>query len=199
VREAKGVALKVVTRNWLVSGLVGLAVGAAVFAPVGLYLQWAVPGDGPYEYVYSLFSLPLLVLATVLLRLRRTRTWVRGFVITALLSLFVLVQVWLYVPQLSRRVWQWRGLHTLLVRKSLEVEDALSKQGIPTDRPISRAQVAHLEQELFMPKPTYDFFLPRRRVTVRILKTVPPYVGVDYGGGRNCRFDLDSMVATHCD
>jgi len=171
----------------------------ALFAPVALYLQWAVPGDGPYEYLVTALSLPLVVLSVALVSLRKIPCTAKRLAMTIFLSLFILLQGWVYVPQVSRRVGQWKGLRTMLVDKSSEIENVLRQLGVPEGRPLSRDDLALLEQRLFTPQPRFDFYLPSRTVTLRLLAAVPPYVGVDYGEGRNCIFDLESMVATYCD
>jgi len=186
-------------KRLLLPYLGGLGAGVLLLAPLALYLQWALPGDGPYEYLVTLLSLPLLVLAAALLLLRRLPPGVRQLGVSAFLAFFVLLQLWIYVPQLSRRVGQWHELRRMLIRQSVHVEKALRQQNIRSDRPISRTEIALLERQLFTPQPTFRFEFPPREVTVRILLAVPPYVGVDYGGGRNCVFDLESMVATYCD
>ena len=68
-----------------------------LFVPVGLYLQWALPGDGPYKLVFSLYSVPILIVALVLLwTVRKTRddtTRQAGAVAaTCLLLFFVLAK-----------------------------------------------------------------------------------------------------------
>jgi hypothetical protein len=186
------------TRSFL-PDLGGFGAGVLFLAPLAMYLQWALPGDGPYEYLVTLLSLPLLFLAAALLLLRALPSGVRRFGVSAFLAFFVLLQLWVYVPQVSRRVGQWRNLRSMLVSQSVQVEAALRQQSIPTDRPISRSEIALVEQQLFTPRPTFRFDFPPKEVTIRILLAEPPYVGVDYGGGRNCVFDLESMVATYCD
>jgi hypothetical protein len=47
--------------------------------------------------------------------------------------------------------------------------------------------------------PTFTFPLVRRTVTLRWMVTYPPYVGVDYGAGRNVVFDLKSMRHIYAD
>jgi hypothetical protein len=190
---------RVAAKSWPASCLAGVALALALFAPVALYLQWALPGDGPYEYLVTALSLPLVVLSAALVLLRMIPCMARRLAITTCLCLFILVQVWVYVPQLSRRVGQWKELRTMLVHKSEEIEEALRQWGVSETRPLSRAELALLEERLFTPRPRFDFDLPPRAVTLRILSAVPPYVGVDYGEGRNCTFNLDSMVATYCD
>jgi len=46
---------------------------------------------------------------------------------------------------------------------------------------------------------TFTFPLVGRTVRIRLMQTYPPYVGVDYGDGRNCVFDLKSMRMTYVD
>jgi hypothetical protein len=198
--RSTGVVPNEATRTgWIAPCLVGCAVAMVFFAPVALYLQWALPGDGPYEYFVTALSLPLVVLAAVLTLMRRLRTTSGRFTIATLLGFFTVLQVWVYTPQLSRKVGQWTDLRAMLLDKSSEIESARNEMGLPVDRPLSRNEVELLEERLFTPRPGFEFYFPSKAVTLRILSAEPPYVGVDYGEGRNCTFDLDSMVATYCD
>lgn len=171
----------------------------AFLAPVALYLQWALPGDGPYEYFVTVLSLPLVILSAVLTLIRRTRTTATRVATATPMMFFIFLQVWIYTPQLSRGIGQWTDLRAMLVDKSREIEIARGEMGLPVDRPLSRNEIELLEERLLTPRPRFDFYFPSKSVTLRILSAVPPYVGVDYGEGRNCTFDLDSMVATYCD
>lgn len=177
----------------------GGLVGLGAFIPLGLYLQWAIPGDGPYEYGVTLLSLLLPLLAIGMRFIPLSSSSVRLAVISAAFSAFFLVQVWLYFPQLSRRVGPWKDLRELLLAKSQQVQLFLDEQGIARDRLLTRQEVASAQSALFDPAPTFYFPLPHRRVEVRIILAEPPYVGVSYGNGRNCVFDLSSMYATYCD
>ncbi len=177
----------------------GLLLASASFIPLGLYLQWAVPGDGPYEYGVTALSLILPLLALVAGYFSSLASWVKRVVITVTLSVFCLVQVWLYVPQISRRIGPWKDLRGLLLAKAEEVQSFREERGIAPDRALSREEVALAQSSVFTPTPTFTFPFPRRQVTVRLMKAEPPYVGVDYGDGRTCVFDLTTMWATYCD
>jgi hypothetical protein len=175
--------------------ILGLLLGALIFVPIALCLQWAVPGDGPYEYAVTFGSVIGLGVGMAL----AGRVGAKVVLHTSLLLLFVLTQVWLYVPRVSRNVGPWKPLRAELMSKSTEVEEFRRASGIPSDRVLTRHEVALLQEALFDPPPTFTFPFPRREVRIRILTAEPPYVGVDYGRGRNCVFDLRSMHATYCD
>ncbi len=183
--------------TWAVG--LGLLLASASFVPLGLYLQWAVPGDGPYEYGVTAVSLILPLLALCVRHHSSLASWMKRLVITVALSVFCLVQVWLYVPQLSRRIGPWEDLRGLLLAKADEVQSFREERGIAPDRVLSREEVALVQSSVFAPAPTFTFPFPRRQVRVRLMKAEPPYVGVDYGNGRNCVFDLNTMWATYCD
>ena len=177
----------------------GILLGSALFMPLGLYLQWAIPGDGPYEYFVTFFSLVLPLFALGIGYLISIPLGMRRVAITVAMTVFCLVQVWLYVPQISRRIGPWEELRRLLLKKAEEVQSFREERRIPSDRRLSHEEIELAETLLFTPAPTFTFPFPRRQVAVRIMRTVPPYVGVNYGKGRNCVFDLDTMWATYCD
>ena len=175
-----------------------------LFVPVGLYLQWALPVDGPYELVLSLYSVPILIVALVLLwTVRKTRddtTRRAGAVVaTCLLVFFALAQVFILVPQISRRVGPWGELRSLLIRKSSEAEDARTQLDIPADRDLAQDEMRRIKAMVFEPPEEFVFPLINKKVTLRMMGRRPPYVGIDYGGGRRVILDLESMEAIYAD
>jgi len=176
----------------------------ALFVPAGLYLQWALPEDGPYESVFSLSSVPILIVALVLLwtvRKARDGTTRRAGTVaaTCLLVFFALAQVFVWVPQISRRIGPWVELRSLLIRKSSEVEDARTQSGIPADRDLTGEEMTRIEAMVFEPPEKFVFPLLNKKVTLRMMSIRPPYVGIDYGGGRRVVLDLESMKAMYAD
>ena len=173
-----------------------------LFVPVGLYLQWALPFDFPYdELVFSLFSVPILIVALVLLwTVRKTRddtTRRAGAVAaTCLLVFLALAQVFIWVPQISRRIGPWVELRSLLIQKSSEAEDARTQLGIPADRDLTREEMMRIKAMIFEPPEEFVFPLINKKVTLRMMGA---YVAIDYGGGRTVIFDLESMEVIYAD
>jgi hypothetical protein len=175
-----------------------------LFVPVGLYLQWALPGDGPYKLVFSLYSVPTLIVALVLLwtvpKTRDDTTRRAGAVAaTCLLVFFVLAQVFIWVPQISRRTGPWVELRSLLIQKSSEAEDARTQLGIPADRDLTQEEMMRVKAMVFEPPEEFVFPLINKKVTLRMMGKQSPYVGIDYGGGRRVILDLESMEAIYAD
>lgn len=175
-----------------------------LFVPVGLYLQWALPVDAPCELVFSLYSVPILIVALVLLwTVRKTRddtTRRAGAVAaTCLLVSLALAQVFIWVPQISRRIGPWVELRSLLIRKSSEAEDARTQLGILADRNLTWEEMMRIKTMVFEPPGEFVFPLINKKVTLRMMGRQPPYVGIDYGGGRRVILDLESMEAIYAD
>lgn len=175
-----------------------------LFVPVGLYLQWALPVDAPCELVFSLYSVPILIVALVLLwtvRKRRDDTTRRAGAVaaTCLLVFLALAQVFIWVPQISRRIGPWVELRGLLIQKSSEAEDARTQLGIPADRHLTREEMMRIKAMVFEPPEEFVFPLINKKVTLRMMGGQPPYVGIDYGGGRRVILDLESMEAIYAD
>ena len=175
-----------------------------LFVPVGLYLQWALPVDAPCELVFSLYSVPILIVALVLLwTVRKTRddtTRRAGAVAaTCLLVSLALAQVFIWVPQISRRIGPWVELRSLLIRKSSEAEDARTQLGILADRNLTWEEMMRIKTMVFEPPEEFVFPLINKKVTLRMMGHQPPYVGIDYGGGRRVILDLESMEAIYAD
>ena len=174
-----------------------------LFVPVGLYLQWALPVDAPCELVFSLYSVPILIVALVLLwTVRKTRDTTRragAVAATCLLVSLALAQVFIWIPQISRRIGPWVELRSLLIRKSSEAEDARTQLGIPADRDLTREEMMRIKAMVFEPPEEFVFPLINKKVTLKMMGRQPPYVGIDYGGGRRVILDLESMEAIYAD
>ena len=185
----------------------GFLASLLAFGPLGLFLEWFLPGDGPYEFVVSLLSSPLLLIGILLVyqsratsanSLERAGVVSRGIALFTL-ALFFEIQVFTYVPEIARRVGPWSDLRGLLLAKATQVEKAREALGVPADRPLSLTEVKTIDERVLTPRPTFIFPLVNQTVEVRLMSGTYPYVGVDYGNGRNCIFDLESMRATECD
>jgi hypothetical protein len=178
------------------SWLTPVLLGASLFLPVFLYLQWSLPRDGPYEVVPVAIAGSAAVAAAW--ALQSAGPVVKVFARTTLV-LASLVGAQVLFPQVSRRVGPWASLRRILMEQSSEVARAAAGVGVPPGKPIPREVIAEIEARLVVPRPRFSFPLVQRDVRVRIMMTIPPYVGVDYGEGRNCVFDLGSMKCTYAD
>ena len=172
--------------------------------PVGLFLQWALPLDGPYALCLSIFTVPILFLARILPR--RERASARHdpkplvqLLATCLLAFFCLLQVFILVPPISRRIGPWAELRSRLVLKSQAVQEARVQLGIPAGRSLTPKEMDQIEQMVFAVPEEFVFPLVNRRVVLTMMWPRPPYVGIDYGGGRRAVFNLNSMIAIYTD
>lgn len=184
-------------RRFLPAAL-GCGAALVLFWPLGHYLQWATPRDAPFEYYITIVSLASGAIAGMLVRHCPTpalRIGGTSFVV----SFFLILQVWLYIPQVSRRWGPWRDLHRVLVQASRDFDEARRRAGIPDGRLLTGAEATELSARVFNQPLRVDFPLVRRSASVRVLLAKPPYVGVDYGEGRNCAFDLESRREIYCD
>jgi hypothetical protein len=171
----------------------------AVFVPIGVYLQWSVPRDvGLCRCAYPLLSFPILAAALALYR-RRGAQWPMRAAALSLFLLFGLVLITLSLPPISRRVGPWAPLRGLLVAKSRQVTQARAELAIPEGRDLTSAEMRQIEGIVLEPPPTYTFPIIGQTVQVRMMSLAPPYVGLDFGGGRRAVFDLATMVILYAD
>jgi len=177
---------------------------AVAFVPLGLTLQWCLPIDGPGELILSCASAPLLIVALVLLgkaAVVRPRPRKPTFLPLAvgLLVFFGLIQATIWVPSISRRIGPWHELRSHLVRKSQQVRDARAQLGIAEDGSPTPEQWTAIEQAVFATPEEFVFPLVNKRVTLKRMSSLPPYVGIDYGDGRRAVFDLATMWVMYAD
>lgn len=116
-----------------------------------------------------------------------------------LYTLFPLVLITTCMPTISRRVGPWVELRSLLVAKSQEVAEARAALGIPEDRYLTSGEMHEIETLVLEPTSEYTFPIIHRTVRVMMLRAAPPYVGVDFGGGRRVMFDLRTMAIIYAD
>jgi hypothetical protein len=166
-------------------------------------LPVAAPRDLPARAcVYPSTGAALLAGAWVLHRRARTTAARRGPARAAASGLVVLAVVILLatsVPPIGRRVGPWAELRRLLVAKSREVAEARAALDIPRDRPLTADEMHRIEALVLNPAPEYTFPIIRRTVRLSLMRTSPPYVGVDFGGGRRAVFDLKTMGVIYAD
>jgi hypothetical protein len=56
-----------------------------------------------------------------------------------------------------------------------------------------------VKSRLLTRQPTFASRGFREPLKIRMMQTIPPYVGVDFGEGRNAVFDLTTMICTYSD
>lgn len=184
------------------STLLAIIIGTFVFVPLGLVLQWWLPQDGPGELIVLLTSLPLVLVATTFIRYARKRSSSHGGLKIAgycILTVFVWIQVFAFIPWLSRRIGPWVALRSMLVEATREIQAKREELGIPADRPLTPREFEILKALVRFRRSEYTFPFINKAVRLRWLSTAPPYVGLNYDHGRNCLFDLDSMRCTYID
>lgn len=187
--------------------LMAVALGVISFIPLGIFLQWYLPSDGAAACVVPPISMLLLCVAIALHALvtrfaphsRYRSLRVARFVTTFFLVLFAGIAITVFLPPLSRRVGPWVELRSLLIQKANEVDQMRANLGIPADRYLTTQEIKNIEATLMTPYPEYTFPLIGKTVKIRIMKAIPPHVGVDYGEGRNAVFDLDTMLCIYAD
>jgi hypothetical protein len=174
-----------------------------VFVPIGVYLQWFVPRDfPPFACLYPSIGVSILVVALTVWhksRIAPRMQWPMRVGAVCLFVLCVLLMVVTSVPPISRRVGPWKELRGILVEKSQEVVEARAALSIPTNRQLTGPEMDQIENMVFDPVPTYTFPIINRTVHVRMMSRVPPYVGVDFQGGRRAVFDLATMMVIYAD
>jgi hypothetical protein len=72
-------------------------------------------------------------------------------------------------------------------------------QATEPDGRLTMSQYNDIQEKLFTPSPTFQFEGTRQPVRLRMMQTVPPYVGVDSGSGANAVFDPTTMVCIYSD
>jgi hypothetical protein len=174
-----------------------------VFIPVGVYLQWSVPRDAfPLVCMYPLIGVSILVVALIVWRKSRTAPRMQWPMRVGAVCLLVFCAFWLIatsIPPIGRRIGPWSELRRMLVEKSQEVVEARATLSVPANRQLTREEVGQIERMVFDPAPAYTFPIINQTVHVRMMSTVPPYVGVDFGSGRRAVFDLATMVVIYVD
>lgn len=93
-----------------------------------------------------------------------------------------------------RHFGEWGGLKAALATYGNQVAQlSSSRDGHLTPEEFERAE------HLFSTPVTYRFSDLDRSVTLRPMRTVPPFVGVDFGGGANAVFDPVTMRCVYSD
>jgi hypothetical protein len=160
------------------------------------------PGDAPGAEMLGILGaglfVPVSMLLVVFLLLTRRRPRAR-LAAVALLALPMLLAVgamgFAAVDVGSRHFGQWAQLKELLGRYSnLVAAEAKGPEGRLTPE-----QYRDIQARLLTPAPTFQFAGTQEPVRLRMMMTIPPYVGVDFGHGANAVFDLRTMWCIYSD
>jgi hypothetical protein len=116
-----------------------------------------------------------------------------------LLPFLLGVELVIFVPEVSRRIGSWAELRTILLEGQARVVAARQQLSIPEERPLTGAELSHVRAVLPSTLATFRFPIVGKTAAVRVMRTHPPYVGLDYGNGRNVVFDLHSMRMVYVD
>jgi hypothetical protein len=95
----------------------------------------------------------------------------------------------------SRHFGEWRELRAELARYS----DKVAKAAPDRTRLLTHAEYEAIKGRLFTSEPTFVSRAFREPLRIRMMQTYAPYVGVDFGAGRNAVFDLTIMICTYSD
>jgi hypothetical protein len=118
-----------------------------------------------------------------------------GKTVAVLLALSVLSLSPVLAHVGRRHFGEWRQLKSMIRQGEAKVLELVQREG----GMLSREEV-QLARAWFLEHPVYFKFedLPQP-VQVRVMSSLPPYVGVDFGGGNNALFDPDTMICTFSD
>jgi hypothetical protein len=146
------------------------------------------PGDAPDAEVLGILGAALFVPAFGILLgcLLLTRRYpLARLVSVALLGLPLILGAtgmgFAAVAVGSRHVGQWSQLKDLIGRYARLV--AAEAKG--ADGRLTEGQYQDVQVRLLTPAPTFQFAGTQEPVRLRMMMTVPPYVGVDFGHGAN--------------
>jgi hypothetical protein len=162
------------------------------------------PGDAPVAEVLLIFSVVLALVcllsgmgALVACKVFRLRAAFRRISMAPLLLAALPMCLVLYSGGsiLGRRFGEWRDLHALLTDYSRRVS-ALTPD---KSRLLTEAEYRAIDATLLTPRPTFSSRGFEKPVQIRMMQTYPPFVGVDFGKGRNAVFDLLTMSCTYSD
>ncbi|QAT83862.1 hypothetical protein EJ065_2281 [Corallococcus coralloides] len=120
---------------------------------------------------------------------RIVHLWRRVLPPVALLSLLAMSSS---LAQLAGRHWgEWGHLKAMLQDNEVRVRAFSSRaDGALSEEEFARAKLWLLEQPV-----TFQFKTEPEPAKLRLMRTVPPYLGVDFGRGQNAVFD---PVTMHC-
>src|SRR5207248_845713 len=153
------------------------------------------PGDAPVAEVLLIFSVVLTLVclllgmgALVASKVFRLRAAFRRFSMAVLFLAALPMCFVLYSGGsiLGRRFGEWRELHVLLTEYSRKVSTLVPDKS----RLLTEGEYRALDVMLLTPRPTFRSRGFEEPLRIRMMQTYPPFVGVDFGKGRNAVFDL---------
>jgi hypothetical protein len=206
VRETRGRLAGMVVL--VVAWLTGLAWRVLPFnardVEMGAVAGWNVvyfPGDAPWADVLllsaevsSLLAALLWAAAYAVRRLLRLRTaWENVLAAPILLGL---ASVALATGAISSRHFgEWRELRALLGR----YRDTVAREAPDRNRLLSHGEYEAIRDRLVSTPATFVSRGFREPLKIRMMQGSSPYVGVDFGAGRNAVFDLTTMICIYSD
>lgn len=162
---------------------------------------WYFPGDPPVFEMLAMLSLFVLgglavggVMVFLMTHSGRARRFRRKLLIlfSALMIPFAIVFMGAVLGISRRHFGEWADLKAMIQEHSDIVAAEIERGEDPR-------QVAFLQMKLLSPAPTFKFSSLREPVRLEIMRTEPPYVGVDFGHGANAVFDPQTMICTYSD
>ena len=182
---------------------VGIALGLIVLGIGGIV--WGdphpFPGDPPVDMVaeVSLFGWLLLLVGHGCFFVARRESdqivqfWRWGMIPLTLLSFLLLAPVF---AQIAGRHWgEWGELKAVLQDNEARVRPFSSRaDGALSEEEFARAKAWLKEQSV-----TFRFESEPEPVRIHMRRTVPPYLGVDFGKGQNAVFDPVTMLCIYSD
>ena len=86
------------------------------------------------------------------------------------------------------------------LKNQLAAYSTLVERELPdSSMQVTPEQLDLIEARILIPSPTIFLNGLSKPVKIRIMSTNPPYVGADFGEGRNAIFDLTTMICTYSD
>ena len=160
------------------------------------------PGDAPDAEVLGLLGGVILVLAlvftgaAVLLTSRHPRVRRLALVVLAAPGLVGMLAVGFFVKEVgARHFGEWAELKALLQHYSAQV----SQRVRTADGYLPPDEYRAVQESLLTPAPTFQFRGTSEPVQLRMMMSVWPYVGVDFGHGANAVFNPTTMVCIYSD
>ncbi|CAM3347063.1 hypothetical protein G4177_34100 [Corallococcus sp. ZKHCc1 1396] len=162
------------------------------------------PGDPPTADLILLLA--LVVWLFMLTGLCAAFAWYRfgeqsrggrvgGKAAAVLLMLSVLALAPVLAEVGKRHFGEWRQLKAMIRQGEARVLERVQREG-----GVLSSEEVELARDGLKAHPMYFKFegMPHP-VQVRVMSPLPPYVGVDFGGGDNAMFDPDTMICTFSD
>jgi len=95
----------------------------------------------------------------------------------------------------ARNFGEWKELKKQLLFHSQRVEKAVPEKG----RMLTFDEFQKIKETLFSEPVFFKSESLIHPIQIRMMQTIPPYVGVDFGNGKNAVFELHTMFVTYSD